>query len=99
HRWKLTIAHFNHKLRGRESDGDEPFVAIAFASAEFVVEMSNRQFPTMRGGEFMQHVEQHDGIDAAGHRHKDVFAFAKEISLANVFGDLLQHALMLGSAA
>lgn len=24
--WKLTIAHFNHKLRGRESDADERFV-------------------------------------------------------------------------
>jgi tRNA(Ile)-lysidine synthase len=24
--WQLTIAHFNHKLRGRESDADERFV-------------------------------------------------------------------------
>lgn len=29
-RWKLTIVHFNHQLRGRESDADERFVrAIA----------------------------------------------------------------------
>jgi tRNA(Ile)-lysidine synthase len=26
HRWKLTVAHFNHKLRGRESNADERFV-------------------------------------------------------------------------
>lgn len=25
-RWKLVIAHFNHRLRGRESDADERFV-------------------------------------------------------------------------
>jgi len=26
HRWKLTVAHFNHRLRGRSSDADERFV-------------------------------------------------------------------------
>lgn len=26
HKWKLTVAHFNHRLRGRESDADEKFV-------------------------------------------------------------------------
>src|ERR1700677_2278987 len=25
-RWKLTVAHFNHRLRGRASDADEVFV-------------------------------------------------------------------------
>ncbi|HEX3625699.1 MAG TPA: tRNA lysidine(34) synthetase TilS [Verrucomicrobiae bacterium] len=25
-RWKLAVAHFNHRLRGRHSDGDEAFV-------------------------------------------------------------------------
>lgn len=27
HGWRLTVAHFNHGLRGRSSDGDERFVA------------------------------------------------------------------------
>ena len=26
HRWKLTVAHFNHRLRGRSSDADEKLV-------------------------------------------------------------------------
>jgi len=26
HRWKLTVAHFNHQLRGRSSDADEKLV-------------------------------------------------------------------------
>jgi len=29
HRWKLTVAHFNHRLRGRSSDADEKFVRAA----------------------------------------------------------------------
>jgi tRNA(Ile)-lysidine synthase len=28
-RWKLTVAHFNHQLRGRSSDADEQFVRKA----------------------------------------------------------------------
>ena len=27
HRWSLTVAHFNHQLRGRDADEDEQFVA------------------------------------------------------------------------
>src|SRR5579863_4810198 len=26
HGWRLTVAHFNHQLRGRKSDADERFV-------------------------------------------------------------------------
>jgi tRNA(Ile)-lysidine synthase len=29
--WKLFVAHFNHQLRGRASDGDERFVKLAAA--------------------------------------------------------------------
>src|SRR5258708_2389268 len=28
-RWRLTVAHFNHQLRGRSSDADERFVREA----------------------------------------------------------------------
>ncbi len=26
HKWKITVAHFNHQLRGRSSDADEKLV-------------------------------------------------------------------------
>jgi tRNA(Ile)-lysidine synthase len=29
HKWKLTVAHFNHQLRGRSSDADERLVTLA----------------------------------------------------------------------
>ena len=29
HHWPLTVAHFNHQLRGRDADADEQFVARA----------------------------------------------------------------------
>ena len=29
HRWQLTVAHFNHQLRGRAAEADEKFVARA----------------------------------------------------------------------
>jgi tRNA(Ile)-lysidine synthase len=28
HRWNLIVAHFNHQLRGKQSDGDERFVRL-----------------------------------------------------------------------
>lgn len=32
HGWELTVAHFNHRLRGRSSDADEKFVRAAAGS-------------------------------------------------------------------
>ena len=32
HRWRLTVAHFNHRLRGRSSDADEKLVRQAAAA-------------------------------------------------------------------
>jgi tRNA(Ile)-lysidine synthase len=32
HRWKLTVAHFNHRLRGRSSDADERLVRATAAA-------------------------------------------------------------------
>jgi tRNA(Ile)-lysidine synthase len=39
HRWKLTVAHFNHQLRGRSSDADENLVRQTAAALKlpFVV--------------------------------------------------------------
>jgi tRNA(Ile)-lysidine synthase len=34
HRWKLTVAHFNHRLRGRSSDADEKLVRRIAARLE-----------------------------------------------------------------
>jgi len=40
HRWKLTVAHFNHQLRGRASDLDEKFVGASAAQLglEFIAD-------------------------------------------------------------
>ncbi len=47
HEWKLIVAHFNHQLRGDESDWDELFVrqAAAAINAQFIAERGNvKQF-------------------------------------------------------
>src|ERR1043165_3529430 len=52
HRWKLAVAHFNHKLRGRSSDGDERFVQAKAKKLrlKFVSETANvRQFAKQSG--------------------------------------------------
>ena len=43
HRWKLTVAHFNHQLRGRSSDADEKLVrqTAATLGLPFVAGRSN----------------------------------------------------------
>ena len=43
HRWKLTVAHFNHRLRGRSSDADERLVRKAAAAMKlpFVAARAN----------------------------------------------------------
>jgi tRNA(Ile)-lysidine synthase len=43
HGWKLTVAHLNHQLRGRNSDGDERFVKDSCARLKLacVVERAN----------------------------------------------------------
>ena len=43
HRWKLTVAHFNHRLRGRSSDADERLVRQTAAAMKlpFVATRAN----------------------------------------------------------
>ena len=43
HRWKLTVAHFNHRLRGRSSDADERLVRQTAAAMKlpFVTTRAN----------------------------------------------------------
>jgi tRNA(Ile)-lysidine synthase len=43
HKWKITVAHFNHQLRGRASDADEKLVRKTAARMKlpFVVESAN----------------------------------------------------------
>ncbi len=43
HRWKLTVAHFNHRLRGRSSDADERLVRQTAAAMKlpFVAARAN----------------------------------------------------------
>ena len=35
HAWRLTVAHFNHQLRGRSSDADEKLVRRTAARLKF----------------------------------------------------------------
>ena len=37
HRWKITVAHFNHQLRGRASDTDERLVRLTAAKMKLPV--------------------------------------------------------------
>lgn len=37
HKWKLTVAHFNHQLRGRSSDADEGLVRRTAATLKAAV--------------------------------------------------------------
>src|SRR5690349_18663124 len=52
HRWKLTIAHYNHQLRGRSSDADERLVrnvAVKYRLPIAVAEGNVRKFAKSRG--------------------------------------------------
>ena len=47
HKWKVTVAHFNHQLRGRASDADEKLVrkTAAAMKLQFMVERADvKQF-------------------------------------------------------
>jgi len=52
HGWKLAVAHFNHKLRGRDSDADERFVRDCAKKLrlKFVSESADVQKFAKQGG-------------------------------------------------
>jgi tRNA(Ile)-lysidine synthase len=41
HKWKITVAHFNHQLRGRASDADEKLVRKTAAEMQLPVVVEN----------------------------------------------------------
>ncbi len=43
HRWKLTVAHFNHQLRGRSSDADEKLVRQVAARLKLPVAVGSAE--------------------------------------------------------
>ena len=50
HRWKLAVAHFNHRLRGRSSDADERLVRQTAAAMRLPVVVERaRSSPDERG--------------------------------------------------
>ncbi len=75
HRWKLAVAHFNHKLRGRSSDADERFVRNAAKKfrLKFVSESADVQKFAKQGGlsiEMAARKLRHDFLARAAARLK-----------------------------
>ncbi len=62
---------------------DKPFVGVTAAAPELVIEMGDGEPPAVVNGESGEQVQQHHGIQAAGHRHKNRFAPAKKSSRLN----------------
>jgi len=54
----LSVVHFNHKLRGEESDGDEEFVAELARKHEV-------EFYCASGDVTQRAAEEHSGVEAA----------------------------------
>src|ERR1041384_6358119 len=51
HRWNLTVAHFNHKLRGTSSDQDELFVRTKAAALGLPARVGRRNVKTFAEAE------------------------------------------------
>jgi len=82
-RWELTVAHFNHLLRGPESDRDEAFVRSVAASLEMPIVVG-------RGDVAKQSVDQQVSLEMAAReaRHGFFVSEAKERGIQKV---LLAH--------
>ncbi len=82
-RWKLAVAHFNHRLRGRASDGDEASVAKTaaamklpfFAAAADVQEIAAKEKVSIEMGarqlrhEFLARTAREQGINTVALAH------------------------------
>jgi tRNA(Ile)-lysidine synthase len=85
HRWKLTVAHFNHQLRGRDSDADERFVARA-------AKKLNLRFVSNRGDVKAFAAAQKLSIEMAARtlRHRFLAHTAERLGVCRAF--LAHHA-------
>lgn len=85
HGWRLTVAHFNHQLRGRAADADERFVARA-------AEKLGLRFVAGRGGVKKLAAAEKISIEMAARRlrHEFLARAAEELGARHVF--LAHHA-------
>jgi tRNA(Ile)-lysidine synthase len=85
HRWKLTVVHFNHQLRGRDSDADERFVARTAKKLSL-------RFVSGRGDVKAFAVVQKFSIEMAARnlRHDFFACTAKRLGIRHIF--LAHHA-------
>jgi tRNA(Ile)-lysidine synthase len=85
HRWKLTVAHLNHQLRGRDADADERFVKRAAQKLRLPFESARqnvKQFASAHGVS----VE----MGARELRHRFLAETARKLGLRHIF--LAHHA-------
>ena len=71
HGWRLTVAHYNHRLRGRESDDDESFVRR-------LAERANLPFVAGRATETQPAPGQSQEMTAREDRHRFLARIAAE---------------------
>lgn len=82
-RWKLTVAHLNHRLRGRSSDADERLVRETAKSLGL---------PFVRGSADVKHLAREEGvsIEMAARRCRHEF-FAREARARGIRRVALAH--------
>ncbi len=76
----------------------ETLVGVAGAATELVIEMGDGQFPSMLRRKRMEYVQQHHGIETAGHGDENSLSTPEKFSLADGLLDALQqvcHGVML----
>lgn len=76
HRWRIIAAHFNHRLRGRESGGDERFVRRQCASLGIRIVVGSADVRKLAG-------QQHASIEMAARlaRHQFLARTARSLRM------------------